>query len=90
MSTIEEIKRFDEIGRAIRLTDHNGDYLVEYARIEDGEIEEPWRLLGGPLGFANSTFSTEAEAREFFEDLQNLSEEQLFDKYPDIMENEMD
>lgn len=90
MSTIEEITRLDEIGRAVRLSDHNEDYLVEYASIDDGEIVEPWRLLGGPLGYANSTFSTEAEAREFFEDLQNLSEEQLFDKYPDIMEIEMD
>lgn len=57
-------------------------YRVEQSPLlKTGEIDGSWNVFGGSVGYTDSTFNTEENALEFYEDVQTLAEEDLADKY---------
>jgi len=87
---VEEIKdllegpeKFEGKGFAARLTYHEerDSYRVESSPLlETGDIDGTWEVFGGSVGYNDSEYSTEEEAREFYEELQNLSNQDILNR----------
>lgn len=62
----------------------NGRYAVETSTaLQSGGHKEQWYPIGGSVGYDASVFDTEADARDYFEDLISLSSEEMEAKYGD-------
>lgn len=76
--TVESAVRVEDKGMAVRVIRRRDTYVVEQCTLlQDGSISENWGLFGGCPGYGVSHFGSEDEALEFFEDVQNLSEEKV-------------
>jgi len=81
---LEGPERFEDKGLAARLTyDQEEDsYRVEHSPLlKTGEIAGEWGVFGGSVGYNASTYNSEEDAREFFNDLENLEAEEVLDEF---------
>jgi hypothetical protein len=81
---LEEPTRFEDKGLAVRLTYHEGRdaYRVEYSPLlKNGEIEGKWGVFGGSVGYTCSEYSTEEEARKFYNQLEDLPSDEILDHF---------
>ncbi|ELY83610.1 hypothetical protein [Natrinema altunense] len=75
--------RYEDKGLAARLTynEERESYRVEYSPIlKSGDIAEEWELFGGSVGYTSSEYDAEEEARAFYDELENLSNEEIHDE----------
>jgi len=82
----------EKFGLAIRLIKDScykdRPYGVEFAPLYSGQPFKFKRIdfscFGGGVGMSDSYFRTLKKAKEFFNDIINLSREEMLKKYPDI------
>lgn len=80
---LEGPEKFENKGFAARLTynEERDSYRVESSPLlKSGEIDDTWEVFGGSVGYNDSEYSTEEEAREFYDELQNLSNQEILDR----------
>lgn len=73
-NTINGPEKLDGRGIAIRLVhDEEKDrYRVEQSPIlSTGEIDGDWNVFGGTIGYKDTEYTTEKEAREFYRKVRN-------------------
>lgn len=46
--------------------------------------DDDWGVFGGSVGMRDSTFKTYPSAKQFYDDVGNLSDEEMLKKYPDL------
>lgn len=79
---LEKPTRFEDKGVAARLTYHEGrdTYRVEYSPLlQNGEIDGDWGVFGGSVGYTSSEYSTEKEARKFYNKLKSIPGDKILD-----------
>ena len=77
---LEEPTRHEDKGIATRLTynEERDGYRVEHSSLlTDGSINGDWDVFGGSVGYNASEYDTEEEARSFYNEIQNLSNEEI-------------
>lgn len=77
---LEEPTRHEDKAIATRLTytEERDRYRVEYTNIlQNGELDGNWGVFGGPVGYNASEYDTEEEARSFYNEIENLSNEEI-------------
>ncbi|WP_313694175.1 hypothetical protein [Halorarum halobium] len=80
---LEGPAKHEDKGIAARLTyDQETDsYRVEYSPLlENGEITEEWIVFGGTVGYNDSVYSSEEAAHEFYDQLENLGQDEILDE----------
>ena len=82
---LEDETEAEQHGLFARLTRRENDrYAVEISTaLQSGGHEDQWDPVGGSVGYDASVFDTEADARDYFEDLTTLSSEAMWAKYGD-------
>lgn len=80
---LEPETKAEQHGLYARLTRWENDrYAVEISTVlQSGGHEDQWHLVGGSVGYDTSVFDTEPVAREYFQDLTNLTSEEMWEKY---------
>ena len=80
---LESETEAEQHGLFARLTRWDNDrYAVEIStRLQSGGHKEQWYPVGGSVGYDASVFDTEADARDYFQDLTNLDSEEMWEKY---------
>lgn len=82
---LEGPTKIDDLGLAARLRKRAECYAVEYSPLlQSGDIDGTWGIFGGSIGYGTSTFDNRDDAQEFYEDLQNLSKDELAEKYSEF------
>ena len=77
-----EIPHHHFFARLTRRT--NGRYAVEISlTLQSGGHDDHWGPIGGSVGYDATVFDTEEEARTYFEDLQELDNDEMDEKYSD-------
>jgi len=89
MEIIKQDTKVDKHGMVFRIVKTENKelpYTVEHSPLNnDGTYNtEDFSILGGTVGYSTSEFKTEEEARSFFNDAINLTNEEMADKYPSI------
>ena len=77
---LEEPSRHEDKGFAARLTynEERDSYRVEHSSLlTDGGIDGDWQVFGGSVGYNSSEYDTEEAARSFYNELENLSNEEI-------------
>lgn len=77
---LEEPIRHEDKSIATRLTytEERDRYRVEYTNIlQNGELDGNWGVFGGSVGYNASEYDTEEEARSFYDEIENLSNEEI-------------
>ena len=82
---LEDETEAEQHGLYSRLTRwKNGRYAVEISTtLQSGGHEEQWHLVGGSVGYDTSVFDAEADVRDYFEDLTDLTHDEMWAKYGD-------
>jgi hypothetical protein len=82
---LEDETKAEQHGLYARLTRwEGGRYAVEIsAALQSGGHEKQWHLVGGSVGYDTSVFDAEADARNYFEDLTDLTHDEMWAKYGD-------
>lgn len=77
-----EIPEHHFFARLTRRT--NGRYAVEISlTLQSGGHDNHWDIIGGSVGYGATVFDTEKEARTYFKDVQELSNDEMDEKYGD-------
>lgn len=77
-----EVEQHDFYARLTRRS--NGQYAVEISlTLQSGGHDDHWGVIGGSVGYDATVFDTEEEARTYFEDVQELSDDGMWEKYGD-------
>jgi hypothetical protein len=84
LEILEEPVVYNDKAIAARLT-YNSErdtYRVEYAPLlQDGGIGDEWGIFGGTVGYTSSSYDSEEEAREFFDELEDIPGDEILDRF---------
>lgn len=90
MDNVDEVLeppvKLSEQGFAVRLThrEETGEYRVEYSNLVAGEVEEDWNVFGGSVGYNASSYDSLRQAEDFYDEVQDLSGDQILDQLTPI------
>lgn len=74
--------RYEDKGLATRLAynEVRDSYRVEHSPLlENGEIAQEWGVFGGSVGYNSSEYDTEEDARQFYNQLEDIPGDEILD-----------
>ena len=84
LEVLEEPEVYEDKAIAARLA-YNRErdtYAVEYTPLlESGEFEDEWFIFGGSVGYTCSMYDSEEDAREFFDELEEIPGDEILDHF---------
>ena len=86
MDVIEEDKVVKKFGIVLRIVKKKNKFIVEQVPLNnDGSYDKgDFTIFGGSVGMDTSEFTTDEDARLFFNDVITLNGNQLEKKYPNL------
>jgi hypothetical protein len=84
LEVLEEPVVYEDKAIAARLTynPERDTYRVEYAPLlQDGGIGDEWGIFGGTVGYTSSSYDSQEDAREFFDDLEDIPSDEILDHF---------